>query len=85
MIFNIEFTFLVPHTTRISFKGKDLTSIEEVQRCVSAVANSYCFEANSVLSEEFKNFINSVVRTSSKKYIILVGLDPEGQPFVYWE
>lgn len=68
--------------TIISFKLKDLTSLDEIVSIGSAMANRFCFEAGSLMSEEFKKFISNL--TSRKTYVIVVGVDYHDKPYVDW-
>lgn len=69
--------------TLITFKASDFTCLDDIQRIVSATAaGSYCFEASSLLSDEFKQFISRI--EPRKSYGIIVGIDEQNQVFVEW-
>lgn len=80
MIVNIEHG--IQHTL-ITFKASDFTCFDDIQRIASATAaGGYCFEAGSLLSDEFKQFISRI--EPRKTYGIMVGIDEHNQPFVEW-
>lgn len=66
----------------ISFKLKDLTNLDEIVSIGSAMANRYCFEAGSLVSDEFKEFITTL--KPRKTYAIVVGIDSHDKPYVKW-
>lgn len=68
--------------TVISFKLKDLTSIDDIISIGCAMANQYCFEAGSLLTDEFKRFISNL--KPRKTYVIVVGIGDRDKPFVHW-
>lgn len=71
------------YTTLVKFYKKDLTSTEEIQRIASAFATSYCFDAMSLLSPEFEEFITNLKPRT--QYGIMVGYDPgTDDPVVRW-
>jgi hypothetical protein len=68
----------------VKFKAKDLVS-DESKECIikvcSGLANSFCFEASSLYSSEFIDFLNSC--EPRKTYCVIVGRD-FNQPHVAW-
>lgn len=80
MIVDIRFQ---KETTLIVFKGKDFTSHDDILTIASSLAaGGYCFEAGTLLSPSFGQFVEGVKPRS--EYGVLVGRDAEGKPFVRW-
>nr|CRY97828.1 hypothetical protein [uncultured prokaryote] len=69
--------------TLIAFKAKDLTTFDDILDIACAVAaGQYCFEAGSLLSPDFRQFVDEI--KPRIQYGILVGHDPHGKPLVRW-
>lgn len=80
MIVDIENT---AERTLISFRASDLTSLQDIRQIVGSIAaGGYCFEAGTLFSEDFENFINNI--KPHNRYGIMLGLDNQGKPFVNW-
>lgn len=65
--------------TFVIFSPKNLVK-NELIRISSMAASAHCFEAMSLLSEEFSAFLNSL--KPRKKYCVVVGQDSDGSPYV---
>ena len=69
--------------TLIVFKAKDLTSFDDLLDIASGIAaGCHCFEAGSLLSPDFRQFIDEIKPRT--QYGILVGRDLQGKPLVRW-
>ena len=69
--------------TLIAFKAKDLSSFDDILGIACAVAaGQYCFEAGSLLSPDFRQFIDEIKPRT--QYGILVGRDLHDKPLVRW-
>jgi chitinase len=69
--------------TKISFKLKDITNLSDIIEIVFSLASGrHSFEANSLFTTEFKQFIGSL--QPRKTYEIVVGHDNYDRPFVRW-
>lgn len=80
MNFNVEF---FERETLVTFKKKDFTNIDDVISMCSALANRHCFEAGTLLSNEFKNFIENIEHR--KTYAVIVGHEIySDKPIVKW-
>lgn len=80
MKFNVDF---FENKTIATFKKKDFTNIDDVISMCSALANRHCFEAGTLLSNEFKNFIENI--EYRKTYGVIVGHEIESdEPVVKW-
>ena len=80
MNFNVEF---FETKTIVTFKKKDFTNIDDVISMCSALANRHCFEAGSLLSSGFKDFIENIEHR--KTYAVIVGHEVySDKPVVKW-
>ncbi len=70
----------------IKFKAKDINApeyIECIRHTCYGLAHSFCFEANSLFSGEFTEFLNSLA--PRRTYCVVVGRDRFNQePIVEW-
>ncbi|HHH2006444.1 TPA: hypothetical protein ACPZF7_004215 [Yersinia enterocolitica] len=66
----------------ITFKLKDFTNIDDITSIGSAMAHLRSFEAGSLRSAEFKEFIAAL--KPRKTYEIIVGHDENDRPYVKW-
>ena len=69
--------------TLIVFKEKDFTNYNDILGIACGVAaGNYCFEAGSLLSPDFVQFIENIKLRI--KYGILIRHDNHGKPLVRW-
>lgn len=69
--------------TLITFKASDFTCLEDIQIIASSIAaGGYCFEAGSLFSDEFKQFIDGIKPRNT--YSIMLGIDERNRPSVKW-
>lgn len=69
------------NVTIISFSNKNITTIKQLRFIIYAVCCNYCFEPNSIFSDEwgFETWFNSInPKGVHKKYKVICGYNENG-------